>query len=127
MKKLTAVLLVGLAIFMAQVAIQAQTATGSLSGTITDPSNAVVAGATVTLVNTATGAERSAVSSSLGTFDFQALQPGTYTVSVEAKGFKKAVARDITVSVSSAAQVTIPLEIGSASETVTGHGQPGGN
>ncbi len=119
MRKFTKMLLVGLAIFLAQVAIQAQTATGSLSGTIADPSNAVVPAATVTLVNNATGAERSAVSSSSGTFDFQALQPGIYTISVEAKGFKKAVARDITVSVASAAQVTIPLEIGSASETVT--------
>ena len=119
MRKFTKVLLVGLAIFMAQVAIQSQTTTGSLSGTITDQSNAVVPAATVTAVNTATGAERSTVSSSTGTFDFQALQPGTYTVSVEAKGFRKAVARDITVSVASAAQVTIPLEVGSASETVT--------
>src|SRR5258708_36553348 len=119
MRMFTRVLLVGLAIFMAQVAIQAQTTTGSLSGTITDPSNAVVPAATVTLVNTATGAERSAVTSSEGTFSFQTLQPGTYTITVEAKGFRKAVARDITVSVSSVAQVTIPLEVGSASETVT--------
>jgi Carboxypeptidase regulatory-like domain len=119
MKKFTKMLLVGLAIFMAQVAIQAQTTTGSLSGTITDPSSAVVPGATVTVVNTATGAERSAIASSEGTFDFQALQPGTYRITVEAKGFSKAVARDITVSVAIAAQVTIPLEIGAASETVT--------
>src|SRR6267142_120982 len=119
MRKFTKMLLVGLAIFMAQVAIQAQTTTGSLSGTITDPSTAVVPGATVTVVNNATGAERSAISSSTGTFDFQTLQPGTYTISVEAKGFRKAVARDIIVSIASAAQVTIPLEIGSASETVT--------
>src|SRR5437660_1162033 len=96
-----------------------QGTTGSLSGTVTDPSGAVVAGATVTAVNTATGAERSAVSSSTGTFDFQALQPGTYTISVDAKGFKKAVSRDIVVSVASATQVTIPLEIGQASEMVT--------
>ena len=111
-------LIVGLAIFMTQVAIQAQT-TGSLSGTISDQSNAVVAGATVTLVNTATAAERSAVSSSTGTFDFQALQPGTYTISVDASGFRRAVARNIVVSVASAAEVNIPLEVGVASEVVT--------
>src|SRR6266568_3240977 len=96
-----------------------QQTTGSLNGTVNDPSGAVVAGATVTAVNTATGAERSAVSSSSGTFDFQALQPGTYTVSVDAKGFRRAVARDIVVSVASSTQVTIPLEVGQASETVT--------
>src|SRR5882672_8909005 len=96
-----------------------QATTGNLGGTVNDPSNAVVIGANVTLVNTATGAERSTISSSTGTFDFQTLQPGTYTISVDAKGFRKAVARDITVSVASAAQVTIPLEVGSATETVT--------
>src|SRR5437588_5454346 len=96
-----------------------QQTTGSLSGTVTDPSGAVVAGATVTVTNAATGAERSAESNSQGVFDFQTLQPGKYTITVEAKGFKKAVSRDIVVSVASAAQVSIPLEIGSASETVT--------
>ncbi len=118
MRKFTKMLMVGLVIFMTQVAIQAQT-NGSLSGTTLDQSNSVVAGATVTLVNTATGAERSAVSSSAGTFDFQALQPGRYTLTVEAKGFRRAVARDIVVSVASAAQVNIPLEVGLAEEVVT--------
>jgi hypothetical protein len=48
-----------------------------------------------------------------------ALQPGKYTVTVDAKGFKKAVSHDIIVTVTQIASVTIPLEIGSASETVT--------
>ncbi|MFN2510510.1 MAG: carboxypeptidase regulatory-like domain-containing protein [Pyrinomonadaceae bacterium] len=115
---LTKMLMVGLAIFMTQVAIQAQT-TGSISGTTLDQSNSVVAGATVTLVNTETAAERSAVSSSTGTFDFQALQPGTYTITVEAKGFRRAMARNIVVSVASNAEVNIPLEVGMATEMVT--------
>ena len=46
-------------------------------------------------------------------------KPGKYTITVDAKGFKRAVSRDIVVSVAVIAQVTIPLEIGSASETVT--------
>lgn len=96
-----------------------QSTTGSLSGSINDPSGAVVSGATVTAVNSATGAERSAESSGTGTFDFQALQPGRYTVTVEAKGFRKAVVREVVVSVGSNAEVAIPLEIGQASETVT--------
>ena len=88
MRKFTKMLIVGLAIFVTQVAVQAQT-TGSLSGTINDQNNAVVAGATVTLLSNVAGAERSAVTDSNGAFDFQALLPGTYTISVEAKGFKK--------------------------------------
>lgn len=96
-----------------------QATTGSLTGTVTDPTGAVVAGATVTVTNPETGAERSAESNSQGVFEFQTLQPGKYTISVDAKGFKRAVSRDIIVSVATVAQVTVPLEIGSASETVT--------
>ena len=109
------------ALLMCLLALTAfgQQTTGSLGGIVSDPSGAVVAGATVTAVNTATGAERSAVSSSTGTFDFQALQPGTYTISIDAKNFKRAVSRDIVVSVATTTQVTIPLEIGLAGETVT--------
>ena len=96
-----------------------QTTNGSLNGTVTDPSGANVAGATVTVVNTATGAERSGTTNSIGTFEIQALQPGTYKVTVEAQGFKKAVSIDVVVSVASATQLNIPLEIGLAGETVT--------
>jgi len=118
MRKFTQMLIVGLAIFMAQVAVQAQT-TGTLSGTITDPNKAVVAGATVTLLSNVAGSERSAVTDSNGVFNFQALLPGTYQISVEASGFKKAIARDIIVSVALASQVNVELEVGLAGESVT--------
>src|SRR5688572_12583930 len=111
MRRFTNMAIVGLVIFMTQVAVQAQT-TGSLTGTVTDQAKAVVAGATVTLQSNVAGAERSAVTDSNGAFDFQALLPGTYTISVEATGFKKAVAREIVVSVSLATQVN---KIGRAS------------
>src|SRR5688500_3027901 len=118
MRKLTKMLFLGLAIFVTQVAIHAQT-TGSLSGTVTDQAKAVVAGATVTLQSNVAGAERNAVTDSNGAFDFQALLPGTYMVSVEATGFKKAVAREIVVSVSLTTQVNVELEVGLAGEVVT--------
>jgi hypothetical protein len=69
-----------------------------------------VAGATLTLVNTATGSERTTISSSVGAYDFQALQPGS-KMTVEAQGFKKAVDTDITISVATATQVNIPLRL----------------
>ena len=96
-----------------------QATTGSVTGTVTDPQGAVVSGAIVTAVNTATGAERSATANDSGTFDIQALQPGTYSVSVESKGFKKAVSRGIIVSVNVSTQVTIQMEIGLESQIVT--------
>lgn len=119
MRKFTRMLLVGLAILITQAAVQAQTTTGSVSGTISDQSKAVIAGATVTITSIGTGAERAAVTNSSGAYDFQALQPGIYTISVEAKGFKRALTRDVVVSVASAATVDISLEIGAATETVT--------
>ena len=119
MKKFTKILIVGMAILLAQIVIQGQTTTGALSGTVTDPGSAVVAGATVTVTSVTTGAERTGITNSAGAFDFQTLLPGTYTISVEASGFKKAIVREVVVSVASTAQLTIPLEIGLANETVT--------
>jgi len=118
MTKFTKILFVALTIFLLHTSGQAQT-TGSVTGTVTDPSSAVVAGATVTVTSVATGAERSAVTNSSGVFDFQALLPGTYSLSVEASGFKKAVVREVVVSVATIAQVNLTLEIGLANETVT--------
>jgi Carboxypeptidase regulatory-like domain len=100
------------------IAIYAQT-TGSMSGTITDPNGAIVAGATVTLKNDATGYERRATTNDKGGFAFTSLQPGIYSVTVENSGFKKAIASNITVQVSVDAAVNIPLEVGQATETVT--------
>ncbi len=118
MRKFTKMLIVGLAIFMAQVAVQAQT-TGSLSGTISDQNNAVVAGATVTLHSNVAGAERSVVTDNKGAFDFQALLPGTYSISVEATGFKKLIAREIDVSVALNSELNLEVEVGLAGESVT--------
>ena len=118
MRKFTKILITGFALLLCQMAIQAQT-TGSISGTVSDPNGAVVAGANVTLKNNATGAERSTVAKDNGTFTFTALEPGNYSVTVEASGFKRTVAPSVDVTVSTQAQVTIALEVGLAGETVT--------
>ena len=119
MKEFIKILHVSFAIlFLANAAIYAQT-TGSLTGTVTDPGGALVPGATVTLVNDATRAERSAITGSTGIFDFQALAPGNYTVSVEATGFRRAIARNIVINVATGSSVIIPLEVGSVGEEVT--------
>jgi Cna protein B-type domain. len=109
--------LLAFAIF-APLAIQAQTK-GSLSGTVTDPAGAVVPGASVTLRNNATGASRTMTTADNGVFNFTNLDPGMYTVTVENAGFKKAVANNIEVNINTPAQVTIALEAGQVSETVT--------
>ena len=119
MRKFLKIFMIGLAIFLFQTAIHAQITTGSLSGTVTDPNGAIVAGANVTIKNVATGEGRSATASDKGLFAFVSLQPGVYSVTVESKGFKRAVASDIAVEVSKEAEVTIKLEIGGANESVT--------
>src|SRR5438552_14803488 len=118
-RALFAALVVTLFLLATALTVFGQQTKRSLNGTVVDPSGATVAGATVKVVNADTGAERSAESNSQGVFDLQTLQPGKYTITVDAKGFKRAVSRDIVVSVATVAQVTIPLEIGQASETVT--------
>ena len=107
-----------LVMFTCQVAIQAQT-TGSLSGTVVDQAGSVVAGATVTVKNNATGEERRSTSSDSGVFSFQQLSPGNYTVTVEIKGFKKSVHSDVAVSVALETSLNVGLQIGLETEVVT--------
>src|SRR5207247_1524675 len=73
----------------------------------------------VELRNNATGALRTTTASDNGVFNFTEVQPGNYTVSVQAAGFKRAVANDIVVEVSKISSVSIALEVGQATESVT--------
>lgn len=118
MRKLITGLAFGLMFALFQATAVAQT-TGTMSGTVTDPAGAVVAGATVRVTNNATGSERVTTTNSVGVFRMEALQPGQYTVSVESSGFKRTVAPDINVAVATNAQVNIGLEVGLEGETVT--------
>src|SRR5689334_17229371 len=70
---------------------QAQVSTADLNGTVVDPNGAVVAGATVTARNPATGFTRTVTANDSGEFSFIQLQPGDYEITVEAATFKKTV------------------------------------
>lgn len=104
---------------MAPLAIQAQQTTGSLSGTVTDPTGAVVPGANVTLKKNDTGEVRTTTAGDNGVFNFPNIQPGTYSLTVEGAGFKRAVANEVVIDVTKPTSVNIALEVGQASETVT--------
>ena len=67
----------------------AQHIRGALEGTVVDQAGAVIAGAKVTLQNPATGKEITAATNERGSFNFQNLEPGTYTVTVEKSGFRR--------------------------------------
>jgi Carboxypeptidase regulatory-like domain len=72
-----------------------QSASGTISGTVTDPTGAVIPNASVVLENTATGVKSATVSNGTGFFDFAAVAPGTYKLTVAAQGFNSFVETDI--------------------------------
>ncbi len=93
--------------------------TGSLSGTVTDQSGAVVAGAAVVVKNNETGVEQTVQSSDNGTFTVPGLPAGTYTVEIAAANFKKANVTEVKVNVGTPSSINIALEVGAVTETVT--------
>jgi len=91
----------------------------SLEGTVTDKSGAVVAGATVTVTNQATGVSRNTVSGESGFYRIAGLPPGRYRVDVEGASFKKSSTSDVEVVAEVVNGANFTLQSGSASETVT--------
>jgi hypothetical protein len=79
----------------------------------------VVAGAAVTLTNPETNLTRTTTSNDSGQFAFEGLQPGVYTVSVEAKGFKKSVLTQVAALVSKPTDLEVGMEIGDVNETIS--------
>jgi hypothetical protein len=96
---------------------QTTISTGSIIGTVTDPTGAVVPDASITITNKATGRVIRLVSNSAGTYDSGALNPGDYIVRVEAKGFQSVVI-PVTVQVGTTASGNVKLQIGSTSTVV---------
>jgi Carboxypeptidase regulatory-like domain len=93
-------------------------ASAGITGTITDPSGAVVSNAKVTITNEGTSVASNTVSSSVGTYSFKGLVPGKYSVAVDAPGFKKEVRGGVTIEVSTTATIDFSLSTGAATETV---------
>ena len=91
----------------------------SIQGTVTDPSGAVVPGATATLTNNETNQSLQATTSSAGVFNFNALPPSTYTLTVEKAGFQKQVLDHLQVIAEQANAVNVQLQVGETSQTVT--------
>ncbi|MDR3701914.1 MAG: carboxypeptidase-like regulatory domain-containing protein [Candidatus Sulfopaludibacter sp.] len=97
-----------------------QTVSSQLQGTVTDPANAVVPGATVTATSDDTGTTRTVATDTLGVFRFLDLAPGTYSVSVHATGFKGFTQNGIVLVANETRQIgKLELSIGNTSETVT--------
>ncbi len=101
----------------------AQISKGNLTGIVTDPSGSAVPLATVRLVNTGTGAQRTEQSDSFGIYRFMTLDAGSYRVDVEATGFKKFIREGIELRVGETTTLNLQLEIGQSAESVTVTGE----
>jgi hypothetical protein len=98
--------------------LHGQGVTGRIQGTVHDPVNAVVAGATVTVTNEATGYRAEVPTTQAGEYLVPNLPPGSYSVSVAAPGFKLAESKNVVVIVDSLTTVDFGLQIGTRSDTV---------
>jgi hypothetical protein len=109
--------LLSLVICSAALLAQTTISTGSIQGTITDPSGAVVGGAKISISNKATGRVINTTSTSAGAYTSGALTPGDYTLRVEAPGFKTSQV-PVTVEVGVTAPGNVKLQVGETSEVV---------
>ena len=100
-------------------ALPAQLSTGTILGVVTDTSGAVVPGATVTVTNTSTNVTRTAATESDGSYRFDALQPGPYSVTVTKPGFNTSNLTSLTLEVAQELKADARLQVGEVTQQVT--------
>ena len=110
--------LVCLIVVLAGVNVFAQQITGSIRGTVSDPSGAVVDAATVTANQTETGLTRTAMTNRTGAYVLLELPVGHYQLQVEAKGFQKYVQQGIILNVNETATIPVHLAVGAQTQQV---------
>lgn len=111
--------LVGIVMFAFALTMHAQSTTGTIYGTVTDPSGAAIAGSTVEAKNTATGMAQTAVTNKSGAYTFLTVEPGDYSVSTTATGFKTQTQTGVAVAANQNVHVAFSLPLGSTTETVS--------
>ena len=97
-------------------AVQAQSATATLSGIVMDQNGALIRGANIAVINTAQGFQRNTVTNEEGTFVIPLLPPGNYTLKAEHEGFKPAEIRNVVLNVSAYINLQVSLNIGNLSD-----------
>src|SRR5437762_14333199 len=112
--------LVVFAVFLLAGVAQAQTITGSITGTVVDSSGAIVPGSKVTVINEATGAERTLTTTENGVFIFTNLVPTTYSVKIDMPGFRPVTRTGLTLTAGDRLALgSIQLEVGQTSEAIS--------
>lgn len=118
-KMLTTTIISMMIIILAVTIALAQSVNTRVNGTVKDPNDAVISGATVVLTDKATSRQVSTTSNDEGFFIFPDVRAGSYLLAVERAGFKRAQLQNVVVNVDQPATVNVVLEIGDISETVT--------
>lgn len=116
MRRFTSVIFVFL---LGAAASFAQTTSSEVNGSVRDEAGAVIAGATIRLIDNATKSEQNGVASESGTYRFANVRPGTYTIFAEQPGFKRQEIQSVKVDVGVPATVNFTLAPGEVTETVT--------
>ncbi|HLH00677.1 MAG TPA: carboxypeptidase regulatory-like domain-containing protein [Bryobacteraceae bacterium] len=106
-----------LAFLMSGLVAYAQT-DARVSGTVSDPSGAAVVAATVTALNTSTGAATPVTTNEAGVYTMPSLPPGNYSFTAEHPGFRKAVIADVVLQVGTVLTLNMGLDLGQTTETV---------
>ena len=96
----------------------AQSDRGTITGTVTDPTGAIVPAAKVTLVNNETASQYQTVTTDTGNYTLAALPVGSYKLSVEQTGFSKSEVANVTVQVAVTTRVDVALQVGAASQSI---------
>ena len=91
---------------------------GEISGIVTDQSGGAIVGASVSVSDAATGATRTELSNNSGLYSFPALSPGSYNVSVDARGFQKQIRSNVLIQVQQVARVDFQLAIGNVTQAL---------
>jgi hypothetical protein len=98
--------------------LAAQETTGSVTGTVKDPTGAVIVGAAVTATNAQTGGEFRTATDEAGNYLFPLLRSGTYRIVVESKGFQRVQQTGVIVNTSERARIDVTLSVGQVTDTV---------
>src|SRR5215471_550386 len=105
-------------LILCAIASYAQMTRGVILGSVSDPSGAIINNATITIINSATKAERNTVSNGEGIYRFDGVDPGVYTVVFSATGFAESRVSEVSVRTSQEVTINHRLAIGTATATV---------
>jgi Carboxypeptidase regulatory-like domain len=119
MRRFVSLAALALALFVGAPGADAQDFRGAITGRITDPQGGRLPGATVTVTHLATNVATTTTTDGDGGYSFSYLAPGTYKVTAELSGFKKAAREGVEVRIGDRLELALGLEVGSFEETVS--------